>query len=92
VGCQTVSVLTFLTGDATKLKRGHVKRYAVALKRLGALAVPTFPGTSSSFNLVLRLDSYGPQYGALAEPPSRGPASDGRILRFCGHETGVKTI
>jgi len=26
-----VSILAFLTGDFAKLKRGHVKRYAVAL-------------------------------------------------------------
>jgi len=31
VGRQIVSILTFLTGAFAKLKRGHVKRYAVAL-------------------------------------------------------------
>jgi len=31
VGCQIVSVLAFLTDASAKLKRGHVKRYAVAL-------------------------------------------------------------
>ena len=31
VGCQTISVSTFLIGASAKLKREHVKRYAVAL-------------------------------------------------------------
>jgi len=31
VGCQIVSDLTFSTGASAKLKRGHMKRYAVAL-------------------------------------------------------------
>ena len=31
VGCQFASLLTFLTGDSTKLERGRVKRYVVAL-------------------------------------------------------------
>jgi len=31
VGCQIVSVWTFLTGVLAKLKRGYVKRYSVML-------------------------------------------------------------
>ena len=50
VGCQIVSVLTFLTGVSANLKRGHVKRYAVALSVFGGLAVTTLPGASLSFN------------------------------------------
>ena len=50
VGFQIKSALTFLTGAAAKFKRGHVKRYAVALR---GLAVTTLPGTSRSFNPAL---------------------------------------
>jgi len=38
-----------LTGASAKLKRGHVKRYAV----LGGLAVTILPGASRSFNRAL---------------------------------------
>jgi len=44
VDCQIVSVLTFLTGVFTKLKRGHVKRHAVALSVYGASRSRLCPG------------------------------------------------
>jgi len=44
VGCQIVSVLTFLTGVSAKLKREHVKRYAVALSVWGASRSRLCPG------------------------------------------------
>ena len=54
VGCQIVSVLTFLTGASTKLKREHVKQTLCSCaERLGDLAVATLPGASRSFNLAL---------------------------------------
>jgi len=55
VDCQIVSVLTFLAGAFAKLKRGHVKRYAVALKRLGGLALMTLPEASRLINPALSL-------------------------------------
>jgi len=42
--CQIVSVLKFLTGASAKLKRGHVKRYAVVLSVLGASWSGLCPG------------------------------------------------
>jgi len=51
--CQIVSVLRFLTGTSAKLKRGHVKRYAVVLSVLGASRSMTLPGPSRSINPTL---------------------------------------
>jgi len=44
---EIASVLTFLTGASAKLKRAHVKRYTqcICAKRLGGLAVKSFPGS-----------------------------------------------
>jgi len=43
-GCKIASVLTFLTGASAKLKRGHVKRFAVALSVWGASRSRFCPG------------------------------------------------
>jgi len=60
VGCQIVSVLTFLTGASTKLKREHVKQTLCSCaERLGDLAVATLPGASRSFNPALLASTRG---------------------------------
>jgi len=44
LGCQIASILRFLTGASAKLKRGHVKRYAVVQSVLGASRSGLCPG------------------------------------------------
>jgi len=67
---EIASVLTFLTGASAKLKRAHVKRYTqcICAKRLGGLAVKSFPGVSRSFSPALlganqKSGGHGPPWG-----------------------------